>query len=103
MKAEFQSSFRAPIVRLLALNKPLLVCTIYDHIPGLPPKLDTALGTFNDVILREAIQQGLSVLDLRMICTEPGDYLWPPGRNCRDLAGMNVRILLTPSSSKHRL
>jgi len=58
MKAEFESSYRALILRLLALNKPLLVCTIYDQIPGSPPKLDTALGTFNDVILREAIQQG---------------------------------------------
>ena len=74
MKTEFQANYRALIKRLLALNKPLLVCTIYDHIPGLPPELVTALGTFNDVILRAAIEHGLPVLDLRMICTEPGDY-----------------------------
>ena len=53
---------------------PLLVCTIYDAIPGLPPEFVTALGLFNDVIVREAIQHGLAVLDLRMICTEPADY-----------------------------
>ena len=29
--------------------------------------------------------------------------MWPPGRICRDLAGVNVRILRSPSSSKHRL
>jgi hypothetical protein len=74
MKKEFQTSYRALIKRLLSLNKPLLVCTIYDHIPGLPPELVTALGMFNDVILREAIERGLPVLDLRMICTELGDY-----------------------------
>ena len=74
MKTEFQVSYGALIKHLLSLNKPLLVCTIYDHIPGLPPELVTALGTFNDAILRAAIEHGLPVLDLRMICTEPGDY-----------------------------
>lgn len=74
MKAEFQANYRALIRGLISLNKLLLVCTIYDHIPGLPPELVTALGVFNDVVLREAIEHGLPVLDLRMICTEPGDY-----------------------------
>lgn len=74
MKTEFQASYRALVNSLLALNKPLLVCTIYDAIPGLPPEFVTALGLFNDVIVREAIQHGRPVLDLRMICTEPADY-----------------------------
>jgi hypothetical protein len=34
----------------------------------------TALNVFNDCILREAITHGLSVLDLRLICTAPEDY-----------------------------
>ena len=34
----------------------------------------TALAPFNDVILREATAHGLSVLDLRLVCDEPGDY-----------------------------
>jgi hypothetical protein len=34
----------------------------------------TALNIFNDSILRESITHGLPVLDLRLICTEPGDY-----------------------------
>ena len=29
--------------------------------------------------------------------------MWPPGRICRDSAGVNVRILQSPSSSKNRL
>jgi hypothetical protein len=74
IKSKFKVSYRAVLKSLLALNRPLLVCTIYDHIPGLPPELVTALGVFNDVILREAIRYGLPVLDLRMICTESGDY-----------------------------
>jgi hypothetical protein len=34
----------------------------------------TALNIFNDCILREAITHGLPVLDLRLICSEAGDY-----------------------------
>lgn len=74
MQTSFEVSYGALIKTLLTLNKPLMVCTIYDAIPGLPPELITALSVFNDVILREAIRHGLPVLDLRMICTEPGDY-----------------------------
>lgn len=74
MKTGFEMSYRKLIKTLLTLNKPLMVCTIYDAIPGLPPELNTALSVFNDVILREAIQHCLPVLDLRMICTEHSDY-----------------------------
>jgi hypothetical protein len=74
IKIEFEVSYRTLISTLLTLDKPLMVCTVYDHVPGLPTELKTALSLFNDVILREAIQHGLPVLDLRMICTEPGDY-----------------------------
>ncbi len=74
IKGEFQVSYRAAIKELLTLNTPTLLCTIYDHVPGLPAELMTALALFNDVILREAIHHGLPVLDLRMICTEPDDY-----------------------------
>lgn len=74
MRAQFQANYREAIGALLRLNRPMLVCTIYDHVPGLPAELGTALGLFNDVILYEAIKHGVPVLDLRMICTEPGDY-----------------------------
>jgi hypothetical protein len=74
IKADFQSNYRALILALLNLDRPLMVCTVYDSVPGLPTELKTALSLFNDVILREAIQHRFPVLDLRMICTDPGDY-----------------------------
>ena len=74
MRTEFQTSYRTTIAALLALNMPLTACTIYDSVPGMPAELGTALALFNDVILREAIRHGLPVLDLRMICTDRGDY-----------------------------
>jgi len=74
IQTEFRASYKALIDALQSRGKPLMVCTIYDRVPGMPKELATALGLFNDVILGEAIRHGLPVLDLRMICTEPGDY-----------------------------
>ncbi len=74
IRNEFEVNYQGMISKLVALGKPLLLCTVYDQVPGLPPELRTALGLFNDVILREAVRFELPVLDLRMVCTEPDDY-----------------------------
>jgi hypothetical protein len=70
----FEQSYKALITELLSLNKPLMVCTIYDSVPGLVDPLKLALGLFNDVIIRTAVSRSVPILDLRMICTESGDY-----------------------------
>lgn len=77
LRAEFQQKYRRMLNALLACHKPLAVCTVYD--PNFPDPLvqrltTTALNIFNDCIIREAITHGLPILDLRLICTEPGDY-----------------------------
>jgi len=74
IKMEFEANYQRLISSMVALNRPLMVCTVYDQVPGLVAELQTALGMFNDVILREAVRWALPVLDLRMICTEPEDY-----------------------------
>ena len=74
IQREFETTYAELVSKLVILKTPLLVCTIYDQVPGLPPELRTALGLFNDVILREAIRRELPVLDLRMVCTEPDDF-----------------------------
>jgi hypothetical protein len=74
IKSEFQANYTALHAELAATGIPLIVCTIYNAVPGLPPELQTALGMFNDVIISGAAARGLPVLDLRLICTEPGDY-----------------------------
>lgn len=74
IKSEFQSNYTALHAELAVTGIPLIVCTIYSAVPGLPPELQTALGMFNDVIISEAAVRGLPVLDLRLICTDPGDY-----------------------------
>ena len=74
MLAGFEQSYKALMSDLLSLNRPLMVCTIYDSVPGLVEPLKLALALFNDVIIRNAVSSGVPILDLRMICTESGDY-----------------------------
>ena len=70
----FEKNYRALMSELLTLDKPLMVCTIYDSVPGLIDPLKVALALFNDIIIRNAVSSGVPILDLRMICTESGDY-----------------------------
>jgi hypothetical protein len=71
---EFRRDYQEMLKAVLSAGKPAAVCTVYDAVPGLVAPAVTALSVFNDVILREAFRSGLPVLDLRMVCTEPGDY-----------------------------
>lgn len=63
---------------MLALAKAsgllVTVCTVYDVVPGLDQPTRLALALFNDIVLREAVLQGVDVLDLRAIVTQAGDY-----------------------------
>ena len=70
----FESNYLAMLDHVLSLGRHTAVCTIYESIPGLDRHLRTALSLFNDVILREAIRAQIPVIDLRQICTLPGDY-----------------------------
>jgi hypothetical protein len=77
LRADFQQNYRRMLRALLTLKHPLALCTVYD--PNFPDPVTqrlttTSLNIFNDCILREAITNGLPVLDLRFICTEVEDY-----------------------------
>ncbi|MDQ4122978.1 MAG: SGNH/GDSL hydrolase family protein [Acidobacteriota bacterium] len=78
--ATFELQYRKMLDLVLAKNLPTAVCTIY--YPNYPdPNLQkiavAALANFNDAIIRQAIQNGLPVLDLRLICSEKSDYANP--------------------------
>jgi lysophospholipase L1-like esterase len=76
----FEARYRRAIAELSARRLPLTVCTIYN---GSFPDADfqraasTALAIFNDAILRVAIEEALTVIDLRLTCSEPLDYANP--------------------------
>lgn len=76
----FESQYRSAVDACLGTKLPLAVCTIYNGC--FPDKsyqriASLALAIFNDVIIRIAIERGLSVIDLRLICTTPRDYANP--------------------------
>ena len=59
---------------------PLTICTIYNG--SFPDReyqrlASTALVIFNDVILRTGFEFGLTVIDLRFVCSLPEDYANP--------------------------
>jgi hypothetical protein len=78
MKTEFSQRYQGMLETVLVLNQPTVICTIYDQCPTLDPGLRllafTALSMFNDCITRQAIQLGLPLIDLRIICSEASDY-----------------------------
>jgi hypothetical protein len=74
IRSEFRTNYVSVLDRLLSLNLPLAVCTVYDAIPVLEPAELAGLCLFNDIILREAFRRGLTVIDLRLVCAEAQDY-----------------------------
>jgi hypothetical protein len=74
IQEEFRQDYRGVLERVLAHGRPTTVCTVYDAIPGLSPGERAGLGLFNDMILRETFRARVPVIDLRLVCTDPGDY-----------------------------
>ncbi|MDP9409656.1 MAG: SGNH/GDSL hydrolase family protein [Actinomycetota bacterium] len=77
---EFEHDYRSMLAEVLARGLPTAICTVY--YPRFPDptlqKLAVAgLTVFNDSIVRAAFAHGLPLLDLRLICTEEGDYANP--------------------------
>lgn len=74
LQSAFRANYRAMLRAVLSRGLPTTVCTIYDSIPGFPQAALTALGAFNEVILREAILAGVPLIDLRFTCDAAEDY-----------------------------
>lgn len=74
IQVKFETDYAQVIDAAIATTRPLLICTIYDQVPGLPQELRSSLSLFNDVIVRTGARRGIPVLDLRAICTEAADY-----------------------------
>jgi GDSL-like Lipase/Acylhydrolase family len=77
---EFERGYLAMMAEVLARGLPTAICTVYyPRFPetALQRMAVTALTVFNDCIIRAAFAHGLPLLDLRLICTEEGDYANP--------------------------
>lgn len=74
---EFERGYLAMLTEVLAQGLPTALCTVYyPRFPeaALQRMAVTALTVFNDCIIRAAFANSLPLLDLRLICTEEGDY-----------------------------
>ncbi|HYZ63333.1 MAG TPA: SGNH/GDSL hydrolase family protein [Acetobacteraceae bacterium] len=82
---------------------PTAVCTIYDPRFPEPERQRLAvagLALFNDAIIREAFARGLAVIDLRLICAEPGDLanpIEPSSRGGVKIAAAIARFATAPA------
>jgi lysophospholipase L1-like esterase len=77
---EFERRYSDMLAGVLAYGLPAAICTIYyPRFPdaALQKVAVAALTVFNDCIVRAAFAHGLPLLDLRLICTEAGDYANP--------------------------
>ncbi len=73
----FERTYHAMLTEVLAKGLPTAICTIY--YPRFPDATlqriaVTALTVFNDCIIRAAFAHRIPLLDMRLICTEEGDY-----------------------------
>jgi hypothetical protein len=107
VQAHFRHDYQELLGELMALGKPVAVCTIYDAIPGLGEAERTALAVFNDVILRSAVAARASVIDLRLICDEAEDYsevspIEPSAAGGAKIARVIAEVTLKPDSSLRR-
>ncbi|WP_207538061.1 SGNH/GDSL hydrolase family protein [Sabulicella rubraurantiaca] len=80
LRGAFRQDYVAMLDAALAQGVPVTACAIYD--PRFPDadrqrRAVTALAFFNDIILRECFLRGIALLDLRLICSEAGDFANP--------------------------
>ena len=73
----FERDYLAMLEGVLAHGLPTAICTVY--YPRFPEETlqriaVAALTVFNDCIIRASFAHGIPLIDLRLICTEPGDY-----------------------------
>jgi hypothetical protein len=75
----FARNYAALLDKIAATGIPAAACTIYDanFPPPEGPVVTSALALFNDAITRAVFKRSLGLIDLRLICNEPGDYANP--------------------------
>ena len=74
VRSQFRTDYHAMLKKVLALRKPVIVCTIYDAIPEFSQREATGLALFNDMIVSCAADYGIPVIDLRKICDDREDF-----------------------------
>lgn len=79
VQQDFARDYDAMLDAVVRAGLPVAVCTIYDTPSSEPGHavIRTALAFFNDCITRAAFARRVSVVDLRLVCDDDGDYANP--------------------------
>jgi hypothetical protein len=77
---QFEEQYQKLLQKILSLRLPTTICTIY--YPRYGDRMYQRIGVagltiFNDVIIRQAFQSGIPLIDLRLTCSESRDYANP--------------------------
>ena len=75
---EFERGYEAAALAVAARAQRTLLCTIYEvrlEPPIFARLARVPLAVLNDRIVRVGARLGLDVLELRAVCTEPGDFV----------------------------
>ncbi len=93
----FRTVYSKLLKKALATGLPVTVCSIYDKSPAMEPWQLAALAVFNDGIIREAVSAGISIIDLRAVCTEAEDYssvspIEPSGQGSAKIAAVIRKV-----------
>ena len=80
LREDFEEKYQKLLRSILSLGIPTAICTIYN--PNYPESTYQRIGVsaltiFNDVIIRQAFQFGIPLIDLRLTCNEATDYANP--------------------------
>ncbi len=80
VQERFRAEYSAMLDAVQATRRQAAICTIYDPRYPDPQRrrlTGAALSLLNDVITREAFARGLSLIDLRVLCSEDADFANP--------------------------
>ena len=103
IRSDFRQKYRRMLEKVVATKRDVTVCTIYDCVPDLEPRAHAALSMFNEVILREAVSARVTIIDLRLVCSERSDYselspIEPSRLGGEKIAAVLRNLLLNTSS-----
>lgn len=100
----FEEEYRLVIAACRQLPVPLTLCTIYNGCfpdSNFQRLASTALMVFNDVILRVGIEFGLTMIDLRFVCssvTDDANPIEPSSRGGAKIARAIVNLVTAGNS-----
>ncbi|HSJ25092.1 MAG TPA: GDSL-type esterase/lipase family protein [Longimicrobiales bacterium] len=106
---EFSASYEAVARAVTDRVARTVLCTIYEVQLEPPPFAELArvpLGVMNDRIIRTAARLGLEVLELRDVCTEPGDFVMqiePSAQGARRIADAIAEVLRDDATTAARI